>query len=184
MNWFPGDAPVGQGTLMPLLQRRAGFRCPDRGDRRGLAPSDPDPIRAAEVGDRLPKRPTGRGRARGRDSATRAANRPVLDGRGPAEQIPLTEADAEALDRLGLGRCLDALREHERARDCGEVDEPCDEGLAGDIDVDATDDADVDLHEVRSKVDQVPEVGDARAGIIGRDPDVGAERLRAAWSDS
>ncbi len=23
---FPGDAPVGQGTLMPLLQRRAGFR--------------------------------------------------------------------------------------------------------------------------------------------------------------
>jgi pilus assembly protein CpaF len=25
-RWFPGDAPVGQGTLMPLLQRRAGFR--------------------------------------------------------------------------------------------------------------------------------------------------------------
>jgi pilus assembly protein CpaF len=24
--WFPGDAPVGQGTLMPPLQRRAGFR--------------------------------------------------------------------------------------------------------------------------------------------------------------
>jgi hypothetical protein len=23
---FPGDAPVGQGTLMPPLQRRAGFR--------------------------------------------------------------------------------------------------------------------------------------------------------------
>ena len=26
MKWFPGEAPVGQGTLMPLLQRRAGFR--------------------------------------------------------------------------------------------------------------------------------------------------------------
>ena len=25
-KWFPGDAPIGQGTLMPALQRRAGFR--------------------------------------------------------------------------------------------------------------------------------------------------------------
>jgi pilus assembly protein CpaF len=25
-RWFPGDGPVGQGTLMPPLQRRAGFR--------------------------------------------------------------------------------------------------------------------------------------------------------------
>jgi 2-iminobutanoate/2-iminopropanoate deaminase len=25
-RWFPGDAPIGQGTLMPQLQRRAGFR--------------------------------------------------------------------------------------------------------------------------------------------------------------
>ena len=26
VRWFPADAPVGQGTLMPPLQRRAGFR--------------------------------------------------------------------------------------------------------------------------------------------------------------
>ena len=26
LRWFPGDEPVGQGTLMPPLQRRAGFR--------------------------------------------------------------------------------------------------------------------------------------------------------------
>jgi pilus assembly protein CpaF len=26
IKWFPGDAPIGQGTLMPPLQRRAGFR--------------------------------------------------------------------------------------------------------------------------------------------------------------
>jgi 2-iminobutanoate/2-iminopropanoate deaminase len=26
VKWFPGDAPVGQGTLMPLSHRRAGFR--------------------------------------------------------------------------------------------------------------------------------------------------------------
>jgi pilus assembly protein CpaF len=26
VRWFPGDAPVGQQTLMPPLQRRAGFR--------------------------------------------------------------------------------------------------------------------------------------------------------------
>jgi pilus assembly protein CpaF len=25
-HWFPGDTPIGQGTLMPQLQRRAGFR--------------------------------------------------------------------------------------------------------------------------------------------------------------
>ncbi len=25
VRWFPGDTPVGQGTLMPSLQRRAGF---------------------------------------------------------------------------------------------------------------------------------------------------------------
>jgi pilus assembly protein CpaF len=25
-RWFPGDQPIGQGTLMPPLQRRAGFR--------------------------------------------------------------------------------------------------------------------------------------------------------------
>ncbi len=26
VRWFPGDAPVGQGTVMPPLQRRVGFR--------------------------------------------------------------------------------------------------------------------------------------------------------------
>jgi len=26
VRWFPGDTPIGQGTLMPPLQRRAGFR--------------------------------------------------------------------------------------------------------------------------------------------------------------
>jgi pilus assembly protein CpaF len=26
VRWFPGDAPIGQGTMMPPLQRRAGFR--------------------------------------------------------------------------------------------------------------------------------------------------------------
>jgi hypothetical protein len=26
MRWFPEESPVGQGTLMPLSHRRAGFR--------------------------------------------------------------------------------------------------------------------------------------------------------------
>jgi enamine deaminase RidA (YjgF/YER057c/UK114 family) len=26
VRWFPADAPIGQGTLMPPMQRRAGFR--------------------------------------------------------------------------------------------------------------------------------------------------------------
>ena len=25
-RWFPGDTPLGQSTLLPPLQRRAGFR--------------------------------------------------------------------------------------------------------------------------------------------------------------
>ena len=38
---FPADGPVGQSTLMPPLQRRAGFRGHARGDRRGLRPRGP-----------------------------------------------------------------------------------------------------------------------------------------------
>jgi 2-iminobutanoate/2-iminopropanoate deaminase len=26
VRWFPGDAPIGQLTMLPALQRRAGFR--------------------------------------------------------------------------------------------------------------------------------------------------------------
>ena len=26
VRWFPGETPIGQGTLMPPLKRRAGFR--------------------------------------------------------------------------------------------------------------------------------------------------------------
>ena len=26
VHWFPADGPIGQGTLLPPLQRRAGFR--------------------------------------------------------------------------------------------------------------------------------------------------------------
>jgi 2-iminobutanoate/2-iminopropanoate deaminase len=26
VHWFPGDAPIGQCTVLPPLQRRAGFR--------------------------------------------------------------------------------------------------------------------------------------------------------------
>ena len=26
LRWFPADGPIGQGTLLPPVQRRAGFR--------------------------------------------------------------------------------------------------------------------------------------------------------------
>ena len=26
LHWFPADGPVGQGTVLPPVQRRAGFR--------------------------------------------------------------------------------------------------------------------------------------------------------------
>ena len=36
IRWFPGDAPGGQGTLLPSQQRRAGFRDLARRHRRGV----------------------------------------------------------------------------------------------------------------------------------------------------
>jgi pilus assembly protein CpaF len=50
VQWFPGDGPVGQGTLMPPLQRRAGFRVAigaiaEAGDGAG------PPVEAAELLD-------------------------------------------------------------------------------------------------------------------------------------
>ncbi len=49
VRWFPGDTPVGQGTLMPPLQRRAGFRvsigviaeAQERGTKDAAAESHP-----------------------------------------------------------------------------------------------------------------------------------------------
>ncbi len=49
VRWFPGDTPIGQQTLMPPLQRRAGFRvsigviaeAPERGPRDVVAETHP-----------------------------------------------------------------------------------------------------------------------------------------------
>jgi pilus assembly protein CpaF len=50
LRWFPTDAPVGQGTLLPTAQRRAGFRISigviaEAGD--GAVPALPEPSRKA-----------------------------------------------------------------------------------------------------------------------------------------
>ena len=42
VRWFPGDAPIGQGTTMPPLQRRAGFRI-SIGVIAEASPSPPGP---------------------------------------------------------------------------------------------------------------------------------------------
>jgi len=52
VRWFPGDAPVGQETLMPLLQRRAGFRITigaiaEAEGRLELSPQELDSVSAA-----------------------------------------------------------------------------------------------------------------------------------------
>ncbi len=38
VRWFPGDAPIGQGTLMPPLAAPGRLSHLDRSDRRGAAP--------------------------------------------------------------------------------------------------------------------------------------------------
>jgi len=101
---------------------------------------------------------------------------PIFDRRRPPEQVALSKADAQSPHGLGLRRRLDPFCDNERARDGGEVDEPGDDRLAREIHIDAPHDAGIDLHDLRLEVDQMPEVGDTRAGIVGRDPDVGAQR--------
>ena len=54
VKWFPGDGPVGQGMLMPPLQRRAGFRISigaiaEASDGLGRSDGPPGPAVLAEV---------------------------------------------------------------------------------------------------------------------------------------
>ncbi len=51
-----------------------------------------------------------------------------------------------------------------------------DQGLAAQVGVDAPDEARVQLHEVRTEIDDVGEVGDAVAGVVDGQPDVVTER--------
>jgi enamine deaminase RidA (YjgF/YER057c/UK114 family) len=59
LRWFPGDGPIGQGTLLPLSHRRAGFKVtlgviaagsdahavhPDADGKSSLAPRVPVPL--------------------------------------------------------------------------------------------------------------------------------------------
>ncbi len=55
VRWFPGDTPIGQGTLMPQLQRRAGFRISigviaEAMDPAASVPAAAEPAPAAEQG--------------------------------------------------------------------------------------------------------------------------------------
>jgi pilus assembly protein CpaF len=66
-HWFPGDMPVGQGTIMPTLQRRAGFRITigviaEAGDgkgvgAKGVGATSPRPAPAAKAASARPTRP-------------------------------------------------------------------------------------------------------------------------------
>jgi hypothetical protein len=50
-----------------------------------------------------------------------------------------------------------------------------DQGLAPQVRIDPPDEADVELREVRSQVDDVSEVGDPRPRVVDREADVAAE---------
>jgi len=52
VRWFPASMPIGQGTLMPLLQRRAGFRVSigaiaEADDQLALSPAELNSISGA-----------------------------------------------------------------------------------------------------------------------------------------
>ena len=49
LSWFPNESPVGQGTLMPLSQRRAGFRISIGVIASASAGAQPDAADAARI---------------------------------------------------------------------------------------------------------------------------------------
>jgi hypothetical protein len=63
---------------------------------------------------------------------------------------------------------LDPLGDQPPVRGAREAPEANDEGLAGQVVIDAADQADIDLHEVRPQRDDVAEIGDTCAGIVDR----------------
>ncbi len=86
--------------------------------------------------------------------------------------------DGRAL-RLGLN----ALGDHDRAGQGGEVDETGHQRLTGDVGIDAADETRIDLDDVGPKVDEVLEVRDPGPGIVDRQADIRSEpaQRRVEW---
>ena len=96
----------------------------------------------------------------------RALGRPRGKRRRSAEEVALNEADIELGQGLGLGLRLDTLGDEPALRGPGEVPHPGHERLLRGIAVDAPDQGDVELHERRIELKDVPQAGEASAGIV------------------
>jgi hypothetical protein len=91
------------------------------------------------------------------------------------KDVALSELDAEGAQGGGLVLGLNPLGDEAAARGAAEVAHADDQGLAPQVRIDPPDEADVELHEVRSQVDDVSEVGDPRPRVVDREADVAAE---------
>ena len=89
VKWFPGDAPVGQGTLMPPQQRRAGFRISIGVIAEEGRVASPESAAAAAAA-RLASAP-----APGRASAPAPAARPADEAAAAAPPVPQLPAGGE-----------------------------------------------------------------------------------------
>ena len=92
--------------------------------------------------------------------------RPRGKRRRLAKAVALDEAEIELGQGLGLGLRLDTLGNEPALRGPGEVPHPGDERLLRGIAVDAADHRDVELHKRRIQLKDVPQAGEASAGIV------------------
>ena len=95
-------------------------------------------------------------------------------GARSTEEVALAELDLQRTELVALASGLDPLGDQHAAALSSEVDDPRDERLADIVVIDVADEPDVELHEIGSQLEDVAEAGEARAGVINRDPDLWA----------
>ena len=105
------------------------------------------------------------------------ARRPVAR---PTQQEALAVRHRERLEGIELLARLDPLGDEPQLALDREVAHAGDQRLAGGLGVDAADQVEVDLHEVRGELQDVAEAGVAGAGIVDREADGRSEPLELA----
>ena len=103
--------------------------------------------------------------------------RPRVDGCRAPQQVPLGERNAERAKRRQLELGLDALGDRPAGRGGREVQKPDHQGLPGQVRVDPAHEPDVELHERRAKLNDMPEIGDAGPGVVDRNAHLGTEKV-------
>lgn len=93
------------------------------------------------------------------------------DGARAPEEVSLAEIDRNLQELRALTVGLDSFGDERTAAPQREVDHPGDEGLACRVTIDRPDQADVELHEIWLKLEDVTEAREPGAGVVDRGPD-------------